>query len=194
MKGETIGQKASPGESATEGNESVPVRAEVLAGKFTKTKGKVDGLNGTNMWSLMQEKFGLTGDQLVQLRQALVPAKVQGNPGTLVRIFSPASCKEKGVTVQDFDSLNEHPELILHEGYYWGRGGPGEIVVEEKPKVGSSLVEKKLQEGAITEVGITRKATGSQKALARLGHFLLYGGFLLVIVLVVGLVILFSSC
>ena len=194
MKGETTGQKATPGESAKEGNESVQVSAEVLAGKFTKTRGKVDGLNGTNMWSCMQKKFGLTGEQMVLLNQALIPAKIQGDLGTLVRIFSPASCKEKGVTVQDFDSLNGHPELILYEGYYFERGGPNEIVIEEKPKVGSSLLEKKLQEGAITEVGITRKATGTQNALSRLGRFLLYGGFLLVIVLALVLVFLFSSC
>ena len=194
MKVEPVGQGSRPGESAKEGNKSVQAGAEDLSGKFTKTRGKIDGLSGTNIWGCMQKKFRITGEQLVLLNQALIPAKIQGEPGTLVRIFSPASCKEKGLTVQDFESLNEHPELVLYEGYYSGRGGPDEIVIEKKPEGGLSLLDKMVQEGTITEVGITKTATGTRKSLARLGHFMAYGGFLLIIGLAIGLFLLLSSC
>jgi hypothetical protein len=35
-----------------------------------------------------------------------------------VRVFDPAQPASKKIIVQDFNSLNEHPELILYEGWF----------------------------------------------------------------------------
>lgn len=81
-----------------------------------KTRGKVEGLDRI-VWFYMIKKHGLSEQKLAHMSGAVCPAKVKDNPATLVRIFDPAVAKEKGVTVQDYASLNDHPELILYEGY-----------------------------------------------------------------------------
>ncbi len=120
----------------------IEVGAKTPTRKLVKTGGKVEGCGGT-IWAYMIKEHGLTGEQLAQLRQAMIPAKVQGKPGTLVRVFAPTSREVRGVTVQDFNSLNEHPELILYEGYYYGRGGTGEIVIEKRTGTGPSLLDQR---------------------------------------------------
>ncbi len=105
-----------------------------------KNRGRVDGLSGTEAWSYMQKKHGFTGEQLVNMRQAMRAAVVEGRSATLARIFDPAVAKEKGVTIEDYESLNEHPELILYEGYYYGRGQRSVIVIEKRSGIGPSLI------------------------------------------------------
>lgn len=153
--------------------------------KKVKTRGQIEGLNGTVTWAYMMHEHGLTGDQLVQLRQAIIPAEIQGKTGTLVRVFAPTSCEAKGITVQDFNSLNEHPDLILYEGYYYGRGGPGEILIEKRTGTGPSLLERELRDGGITDVGMQEESSRAMK----FRRFLLHGGIILIFLLIVGIVI-----
>ncbi len=160
--------------------------------KLAKTTGKVDVCSGT-IWAYMINEHGLTGEQLFQLRQAIIPAKIQGKPGTLVRVFAPTSCEAAGVAVHDFNSFNEHPQLILYEGYYCGRGGPGSIVIEKRTGTGPKFVEQKLQEGSITEAGMREEDTATRKWLKGFGKFLMYGGWLLIIALTVGIIIAVSA-
>jgi hypothetical protein len=96
------------------------------------------------------------------LEGATCPAKVNDRASTLVRIFNPAIAKEKGVTIEDYESLNEQPELILYEGYYM-RGRGGEIIIERREGVGTSLLEEKIKKGAITEVGVIHEKDTKQK-------------------------------
>ncbi len=35
-----------------------------------------------------------------------------------IRVFDPSQAASTGVKVENFDSLNEHPELILYEGWH----------------------------------------------------------------------------
>jgi hypothetical protein len=51
----------------------------------------------------------------------------------MIRIFSPAVASEKGVTIEDYDSLDAHPELILYEGHYseTGEGKAMDIYIEK---------------------------------------------------------------
>ena len=86
MEMENIEKKAtgSAGEK-TEGG------AKTSTEKFVKIRGKVDALCGSSTWSYLSEKHALTGDQLTKLQQAVIPAKVQGKQGTLVRVFDPES-------------------------------------------------------------------------------------------------------
>jgi hypothetical protein len=153
--------------------------------KKVEARGGIEGLNGTVTWAYMVDEHGLTGDQLVQLRQAIIPAEIQGKPGTLVRVFAPTSCEAKGVTVHDFNSLNEHPDLILYEGYYYGRGGPGEILIEKRTGTGPSLLERELRDGGITDVGMQEEPSAATK----FGTFLAHGGFILILLLIVGIVV-----
>lgn len=170
--------------------------AQVAAGastiKLIKTKGKVEGIH--SIGSFMSKEHGIASDQLYLLSQAVTPAKIQGREGLVVRVFDPAASKTKGVQVQDFDSLNEHPELILYEGYCLGfrRGIPDEIHIEKRTGTGPSLLEQKLQDGSITEVGMTKAPSTAMKWLRRFGNFLMMGGFMLVIFLIVGIVIAVS--
>lgn len=50
---------------------------------------------------------------------------------------------------------------------YYGRGRAREIIVERRSEVGPSLLENKIKEGAITEVGVTKEKTTTQKWLRR---------------------------
>ena len=156
-----------------------------------KTRGKVDAINRI-VWFYMIKKHGLSEQQLAHMSGAVCPAKVKDNPATLVRIFDPDVAKEKGIDVQDYESLNEHPGLILYEGYYYGHGRAREIIVERRNEVGPSLLENKIKEGAITEVGVTKEKTATHKWLGRIGNFMMMGGFILVLILGVGIVIAIS--
>ena len=167
--------------------------AQVAAGastiKLIKAKGKVEGIHSIE--SVMTKQHGIASDRLYLLSQAVTPAKIQGREGVVVRVFDPAASKAKGVQVQDFDSLNEHPELILYEGYCLGlrRGIPDEIRIEKRAGTGPSLLEQKLQDGSITEVGMTKAPSTAMKWLRRIGIFLMMGGWILVLVLTMGKVI-----
>lgn len=187
MKKENIVQKSTWSAGAkTEGGTKTSTE------KFVKIRGEVKGFGGTSTWEYMTKKHALRGEQLYQLQQAMIPAKVQGKQGTLIRVFDPKSCEAKGLNVEDFDSLNEHPQLILYEGYFFGHGGPGDIVVEKRKETGPSLLEQKLQEGSITEVGMKVADSTTMKWLKRLGNFMMMGGFMLVIILVLAIIIAVS--
>ena len=51
-----------------------------------------------------------------------------------VRVFDHAQAAAKGVDVIDYISLDEHPELILFEGWYDRRSWKAQIEEKEKPK------------------------------------------------------------
>ncbi len=157
--------------------------------KLVKTRGKVESV-GTPVWSYMQTEHHFKAEQLVNFRQALTSAKIHGNKGTLVRVFAAPSEGTKRVAVEDFDSLNEHPELILYEGYYYGHSGPGEILIEKRTGSSPSLLEREFRDGGITEVGLKEEPSASKKWLGRIGKFLMYGGWMLIMVIVVAVIIL----
>jgi hypothetical protein len=83
--------------------------------------------------------------------------------------------------------LNEHPELVLYEGYSV-LGKDGKIILK-KNEGGASFLEEKIKTGDITEVGIVIPKSGAQKWLSHIGNFMLMGGFLVVLLIVVGLAI-----
>jgi len=146
-----------------------------------KIKGKVDLLERAE-WNYMRKSFKFTDDKIFPLREATCPAKISDKSATLIRIFHPDTAKEKGFIIENYVSLNEHPELILFEGYQIkGRGG--EIVLEKRGETGDSLIDKKIKEGAITDVGVTSVKTAKQKWLGGLGKFFMYGGWLLIIII-----------
>lgn len=165
------------------------VQAKAPTKKLVKVGGGVEGCSGPT-WNCMINEHGLTYQELNNLRKAVIPAKVKGKPGTLFRVFDPTSCQAKGIYVKDFDSLNEHPELILYEGHYYWIGAKSEILMEKRGGTGPSLLERELRDGHITEVGMKEEASGAGKWGGRFVTFLMAGGFLLVLFLIVGIIIL----
>lgn len=96
-----------------------------------KEKG-VMGLGGSVVWNYMRSRYGLSGDEMVLLRQVESDGMVGDQPVTMIRIFDPATAKEKGVAIEDYQSLDNHPDLILYEGYY--REARGQITDGEIEK------------------------------------------------------------
>jgi hypothetical protein len=170
-------------------NESNPLKEtqtkEAATRRVKKTRGMVGGFN-RGVWNYMKKEIKLSETEILNMKQATCPAKFNSMAATLIRYFNPDVAKENGVTIEDYESLNEHPELILYEGYYISGKG-GEITIKKWEGVGTSLVEEKIKKGAITEVGVVIEKTAAQKMLSGCGHFMLMGGFLLVLIL--GLVI-----
>jgi len=74
---------------------------------------------------------------LHNLRLVERDAEVGGKPVglTMFRVFHRAATKEKDVTVDDYDSLDGYPELVLYEGYYQVTDGHAvNIRIEKKPE------------------------------------------------------------
>jgi len=82
-----------------------------------KEKG-VMGLGGSVLWPYMHSRYGLNGDAMVLLRRVESDGTIGDKPVTMIRIFDPATANEKDVAIEDYQSLDNHPDLILYEGYY----------------------------------------------------------------------------
>ena len=165
-------------------------KEETTVKEGKKTRGKIDSFSRVR-WNYMKKQHGLSDSQLVKLKEASCPAKFNNGAATLIRFFDPDVAKEKGVTIEDYESLNEQPGLILYEGYHVsGRGG--EIIIEKKDGVGASLLDEKIKKGAISDVGVIIEKTAKQKWLGRIGNFMMMGGWLLIVAVVLGIVIAVS--
>lgn len=155
-----------------------------------KTKGEIGVFNRV-VWNYMRKQHKLTDSELLKMKEATCPAKVNGMAANLIRYFDPDMAKEKGITVEYFESLNEYPELILFEGYYI-LGRKGEINIKKWEGAGRSFLEEKKTKETITEVGVVIEKTAAQKWLGSIGAFMLMGGFMLVLVLVVIIVVVIA--
>jgi hypothetical protein len=150
------------------------------------TRGEIMRFNRAR-WFFMKKHFPFTDTQLAALRIASCPAKINGSEVTLVCYFNPASAEEKGLTIEDFETLNKHPELILFEGYEVN-GKKDETIIQKRNSE-TSLLEEKIKKGEITEVGVVSGNLTTQNLLNRLGSFMLMGGFVIIIVLVIIIVV-----
>ena len=87
--------------------------------KRKKTVKKIEG----GLWDYMVKyvaKQGVRLSILQSLRMVECNVLVGDKPVgvTMFRIFHPAAVKNKGVAINDYHSLDSHPELVLYEGYY----------------------------------------------------------------------------
>jgi hypothetical protein len=157
--------------------------------KVKTTRGDIEGFNRST-WNYMKKQHGLNDTQLIHMNAARWPAKVNAKPAHLFRYFSPEKAKEKSLAINDYESLNDYPDLILYEGFQvLGRGG--EINIQKRDGAVSFLQEK-MQKGEITEAGIVIEKTAAQKFLGGFGRFLMMGGFMVVLLVIVGIVIAVS--
>ena len=49
-----------------------------------------------------------------------------------VRVFDPSQVAERGIKVRDYTTFNEHPEMILYEGWFNKRTFESKIQATEK--------------------------------------------------------------
>ena len=96
-------------------------RRKETEGKYKKKAvEKIEGL----LWGYMVYQHGVIVDVLQNLRrveQSTIDDK--SVELTMIRIFDPASADKRGITIDGYKSLDDHPELILYEGYYREVGG-----------------------------------------------------------------------
>lgn len=166
--------------------------------KVNKTKRQVKTTKGTvdkidmPVWSHLKKHLRVDEQIIYGSMEASCPAKLNGEQVILVRIFNPVIAKEKNIEINDYESLNMHPDLVLYEGYYT-RSRKRQITIIKREEGKRSLLDAKLTSGEITEIGIIPKKTTAQKWLGGFGNFLMMGGFILILVLVVVLIILIRS-
>ena len=53
----------------------------------------------------------------------------------MFRIFHPGAVKNKGLKIEDYDSLDDDPDLVLYEGFYQQSDGRADnIQIEKQPE------------------------------------------------------------
>jgi hypothetical protein len=161
---------------------------DATAKKAHLTKGNVTGYSRI-MDKYMQKEFNLSQQDVITMSIAQIPAKVSGTEAILIRLFKTEFSKEKGGSIENYENLNAKSELILYEGYRTLDVG-SEIIIKKRDSAGTSFLEEKIKEGIITDIGIEKNKTAGQKFLSGFGKFLMMGGFLLVLIFVVGIVML----
>jgi hypothetical protein len=163
---------------------------EKITKDMTVTRGKIESFNRATM-NYMKKQLNLQETEIFNMSLAVSPAKFKGEAANVVLFFNPDTAKEKGVTIEDYESLKEHPDLILYEGYYL-RGIGAEVNIKKWNVDGTSLLQEKIQNLDITDVGVVIPKTGGQKFLSGFFNFLAMGGFLVIILVGVVIAVLIS--
>ena len=95
---------------------------------------------------------------LVKLLKALLLKNLKGDKAFHIRIFDESEAKAKKVQVEDYTSLDDHPDLIIYEGQF--DEGASHVNLEEKKKVvwdipisSQGEIQKKIE--ALREPGST---------------------------------------
>jgi hypothetical protein len=158
--------------------------------QIKKTKGEADIFDRA-IWNYMKNHLNLSEIQILETRLCRCPAKVNNQPAVVFRSYDVALAAKNGITVSDYEILNSHPELVRYEGYHV-KGKDGEIVVIKKDNPQISFIEQKINDGVISEVGVVIEKTGAAKFWSGFGRFLMMGGFLIILVLGVGIAIAIS--
>jgi hypothetical protein len=157
---------------------------------MTKTKGEIAGFNRAT-YNYMKKHLKLEETEIFQMSAAICPARFNGKNANVVLYFNTAAAEEKGLTLKDYESVKEHPELIRYEGYYV-HGSGGEINLKKWNGGETSLLQEKIENSEITEVGVVIPKTGTQIFLSRFLNFLAMGGFLVIIIVGVVIAVLIS--
>jgi len=75
---------------------------------------------------------GMDPDLVWRLKCVLLPQDGKKGPFN-IRIFNPAALQQKKVTVRNYHSLDDHPDLIMFEGWYDQKNMRGQVSEKEKP-------------------------------------------------------------
>ena len=88
-----------------------------------------------NLWRHMLRYGEISVDTLRELRQVGHNVVIGDTslPLTMIRIFHPLVARKNGVTIDSFESLDNHPDLVLYEGHYETIDGQAiDIHIEKK--------------------------------------------------------------
>jgi hypothetical protein len=89
---------------------------EALKGKNDKAVKDIEH----ELSAYMLSQHDVTLDELHSLkyveREVVLSDKPLGI--IMIRIFNPDTAKKRGVTINNYSSLDRHPELILYDGHY----------------------------------------------------------------------------
>lgn len=107
------------------------------------------------------QDYLVTGGKLDSDLAGILKAVVKGRPNEEkafdIRIFDDSEAKVKKILVQDYDSLTEHPELTIYEG--WFNEAAKQVELAEKKAMPSVTIftEAEIQQKieALTEPGST---------------------------------------
>lgn len=93
-----------------------------------------DRITASPIYNYLKEKYGVTDQQVTNLRWATWDGMVADKPVTIFRIFNPADAIRKGINeVVDYHTLDSHADLILYEGYWSGNvRAPDPLSIEKK--------------------------------------------------------------
>ena len=71
------------------------------------------------IWGHLVGKYGIDVDTLSKEMRCVDREGTINNgiPVTLVRVFRPSQAAEKGITITGWETFDEHPDLVLYEGY-----------------------------------------------------------------------------
>ena len=174
----------------TNKSNTAEVKNEAVSKKVKMTRGKLVDSDHI-VFGYMNNKSKFPDIEWFKIQQVSCPAKVNGMVANLVLLFNLDSAKETNVTIGDYMSLKNHPELILYEGYYvLGRGG--EIFLKKWEGVEASILEEETKRGVISEVGVVIEKGAGGKFLSGFGHFLMMGGFIVVLLVIVAIAVAIS--
>ena len=103
---------------------------------WRRKKKTVQNIEGA-LWRYMVSQQHVASDVLQNLRLVERDVVIGGKPIqlTMIRIFHPAAAKKKGVTIDDYESLDSYPELIRYQGFYETADGEvTNIRIEKQPE------------------------------------------------------------
>lgn len=70
------------------------------------------------LWTHMVTRYRVTDDVLQNLRRVERHGLVDDKSVITIRMFDLTTADKKGVSIEDFESLDGHSELVLYAGYY----------------------------------------------------------------------------
>jgi hypothetical protein len=155
-----------------------------------KTKGKVKEVEPITR-KYMLDELKIPQPELVHLRIAKSPCKVNGDAAYVVRFFNFDKAGEKGLKIRDYDSLNEHPELVEYEGYYVREKG-GQIIVKRCDCSEKSFLEERAKNLVVTEIGVENEKAIMQNWISSVSKSKKMGGVVVVLVVLVIVALVFS--
>ena len=102
-------------------------------------------------------KYKIEAD-LVQLLKAVVRKRPQRETEFEYRVFDQSEADARQVQIRDYNSLDEHPDLVLYEGWFDEETKHAEMTEKSKPNFGVPLftedeIRQKIE--ALTEAGST---------------------------------------
>jgi hypothetical protein len=140
---------------AEKGVKLTDVKAEAKKPKTEKLPGPrpIPGPVGTHLMT----EYKLSAN-LVQILKAVVHKRPQGEAAFDIRIFDQSEADAKEMQIRDYTTLNEHPDLVLYEG--WFDEDTKHVEMTEKRKVSSDVplfteaeIQRKIE--ALSQPGST---------------------------------------